>query len=90
MREQAQRLAQVVSVFRLGNESVAAPVNPPEPPRRPAPVAARKPAPTALTQPRPTSRAAVAAPKAAAPRALTSAPAGRSAAGGDEKDWETF
>ncbi len=92
MREQAQRLAQVVSVFRLGNEAAAAPASPPEAPRRPAPAAApRKPAPATLTQTRPTSRSAATPPKVgAAPRAIAPPPATRAAAGGDDKDWETF
>jgi methyl-accepting chemotaxis protein len=89
MREQAQRLAQVVSVFRLGNESAPAPAIAPVAPRRSEAPVPRKPAPTALTQVRPTSRSAVAAPKAA-PRALASAPAARPAPAGDDKDWETF
>ncbi len=92
MREQAQRLAQVVSVFRLGNEAAAAPASPPAAPRRPAPAAApRKPAPATLTQARPTSRSAATPPKVgAAPRAIAPPPATRAAAGGDDKDWETF
>ena len=93
MREQAQRLAQVVSVFRLGNESVAPPPSAPVAPRRPAPppAAPRKPAPTALTQPRPTSRPAAAPSKVGAtPRAIAAPAAARPAAGGDDKDWETF
>ena len=93
MREQAQRLAKVVSVFRLGNESVAQSPSPSVAPRRPAPApaAARKPAPTALTQPRPTSRPAATPRKVGAPpRAIAAPPAARPAAGADDKDWETF
>ncbi len=82
MREQAQSLAQVVSVFRLGSEDAS-------PAGAALPVARRAAAPTpAAAKKAPTSRPAKATPPAlaaAAPRPT----AVRAAKGGDD-DWETF
>ncbi|AVP57121.1 methyl-accepting chemotaxis protein [Pulveribacter suum] len=80
MHEQAQRLAQVVSVFNVG---AGAPAAAPAPRRAPAPVAAaRAPAP-ALAKPRPAAKAA----PAPAPRPQIAAPSLTPAA---DDDWESF
>ncbi len=91
MREQAQSLAQVVSVFRLGQDdrvTAATPIPvrrapPPAPAPKPVAAPARPkavPAPTAHKQP-----ALAAARKPAAP-----APAPAAAPGKADDDWETF
>ena len=106
MRDQAQRLAEVVAVFNVGAMAVRAPAAP-----RPAPSAAPRPAPAARTalgnQPaapkatKPTKAPAAArlappAPAAArpaatpGPSAAPAAPAPRAAAKGGDDDWESF
>lgn len=106
MRDQAQRLAEVVAVFNVGAMAVRAPAAP-----RPAPSAAPRPAPAARTtlgnQPaapkatKPTKAPAAArlappAPAAArpaatpGPSAAPAAPAPRAAAQGGDDDWESF
>ena len=90
MRDQAQHLAEVVSVFNVGAVAVRAPVAP-----RPAP-AARRPAPAARTAlgnkpaaAKPPSAARLGASPSPAP--ATTAPAPRAAtAKGSEEDWESF
>ena len=98
LRDQAQRLAEVVSVFNVGHQPA-----PPSPaPRAPAPKAtasARAPSPsrpaaslTAATQPaRAAAPAAQTAPalKAAAPRPTAKVPLAAPNKGSDE-DWESF
>ena len=92
MRDQAQRLAEVVSVFNVGAVAVRAPVAP-----RPAPApAAPRPAPAARTAlgnkpaaAKPPSAARLGASPSPAP--ATTAPAPRAAtAKGSEEDWESF
>ncbi len=91
MRDQAQRLAEVVSVFNVGAVAVRAPTAP-----RPAPApAAPRPAPaarTALGNKPPASRAPAAARlgSSAAPTPASTAPAPRAAAKGSDEDWESF
>ena len=91
MRDQAQRLAEVVSVFNVGAVAVCAPTAP-----RPAPApAAPRPAPaarTALGNKPPASRAPAAARlgSSAAPTPAATAPAPRAAAKGSDEDWESF
>ncbi len=93
MRDQAQHLAEVVSVFNVGAVLAHAPVAP-----RPAPaVAVSRPAPApvrvAASAPaaKPAARlasSAPAAPKAAAAKPV--APAPRAVAAGGDDDWESF
>ncbi|WP_462390200.1 methyl-accepting chemotaxis protein [Acidovorax sp. Q11] len=105
MRDQAQRLAEVVSVFNVGavaaRAPAAAPRAAPAPAHRPAPAAARvggigsKPASAATAKAPVTARLAgkaPAAPKVApAPSAASSpAPTPRAAAGGNDDEWESF
>ena len=91
MRDQAQHLAEVVSVFNVGAVAVRAPTAP-----RPAPApAAPRPAPaarTALGNKPPASRAPAAARlgSSAAPTPAATAPAPRAAAKGSDEDWESF
>ncbi|MBV7543604.1 methyl-accepting chemotaxis protein [Acidovorax sp. sic0104] len=106
MRDQAQRLAEVVSVFNVG---AAAAVRAPAAAPRPAPAAAPRPAaavkvsPSAArvaAPPKPASAKAPAAPRLAssaapAPRAAAAhapapSPAPRAAAQGGDDDWESF
>ena len=101
MRDQAQRLAEVVSVFNVGAVAARAPAAAPRAAAapRPAPAAAR----VGGTGSKPVSAAkapvaarlagkAPAAPKVApAPSAASSsAPAPRAAAGGNDDEWESF
>ena len=95
MREQAQSLAQVVSLFRLGNEGQA-PAPSSAPVRRvPAPVPARATtkaaAPATPARPRavPAPARTPAAPALAAARKPAAAPAPAPAGKADD-DWETF
>ena len=92
MRDQAQHLAEVVSVFNVGAALARAPVVP-----RPAPkVAASRPVPApvrvaAAPAAKPAARlasAAPAVPKAAAPKPATPAP--RAVTAGSDDDWESF
>ena len=106
MRDQAQRLAEVVAVFNVGAMAVRAPAAP-----RPAPSAAPRPAPAArtalgnqsavpkATKPTKAPAAARLAPPAPAaarpaatpgPSAAPAAPAPRAAAKGGDDDWESF
>ncbi|WP_431152140.1 methyl-accepting chemotaxis protein [Acidovorax facilis] len=96
MRDQAQRLAEVVAVFNVGAMAVRAPAAP-----RPAPPAAPRPAPAARTalgnQPaapkatKPTKAPAAARPAATpGPSAAPAAPAPRATAQGGDDDWESF
>ncbi len=90
LKDQAMRLARVVSGFKIDAHAVqaapSAPAQAAAPAAAPAaPVAAAKPAPA---KPAP---AAAAAPKAAAPApAQTPAPAPRATAAAADDDWETF
>ena len=103
MRDQAQRLAEVVSVFNVGAVAVRAPAAAP----RPAPAAAPRPASAVKAAPKAARVAASTKPAgaqapAAAPRLAssaarpapspTSAPASapRAAATGGDDDWESF
>jgi len=103
MRDQAQRLAEVVSVFNVGAVTARAPAAAPRATAapRPAPAAARvggtgsKPASAATAKAPVAARLtgkAPAAPKVApAPSAASSpAPAPRAAAGGNDDEWESF
>ena len=100
MREQAQRLEQVVAVFNVGQEGMVRSTSAVAAPRMapaPAPVAAPRAA--AVAAPRPAAVAASTATKAApvprkalAPAASAAAPAQttKTAAAGAEDDWEMF
>ncbi len=102
MREQAQALAQVVSVFRLGHEDqrltpvTPAPARKAAPAPRPAPARAPAPAPALASKPRsvPAPKAHAGAPAiGTAPRKPAAAPAPAPVAkvgGKSEDDWETF
>ena len=88
MREQAQRLAQVVSVFRTGAVdpvSHAPATAPAAAPRRPS---APAPRPTAVKA-TPTRQAPLPQPRAAAPRPSLERP-GKPSPANDSGDWETF
>jgi len=99
MRDQAQHLAQVVSVFNVGAVATRAPV---AAPRAAAPAPAPRPAPAAKAplgnKPATASKAAASAPKApsrlappVAPAVTQSAaPAPKAAAKGGDDDWESF
>ena len=88
MRDQAQRLAEVVSMFNVGAVTARAPAAPRAAAPRPAAAAAyagiRKPVTTAKAP----ARLTAAAPKAKA--AGAAAPAPRATASGSEDDWESF
>ena len=93
MRDQAQHLAEVVSVFNVGAVLTRAPVAPQHPApamaaRRPAPAPVRvaSSAPTA----KPAARLASAAPAAPKTAAKPVAPAPRAATTGNDDDWESF
>ncbi|MFZ5547848.1 MAG: methyl-accepting chemotaxis protein [Pseudomonadota bacterium] len=83
MKDQAQTLAQVVSVFRTGTDAPAARVAAPAAPK-PAPAAAPKAAAKPAAAPKP------AAPVPARPPAPVAAHASPAAAPKDDGDWETF
>ena len=88
MHEQAQRLAQVVAVFNVGNGAVAAPrsparVAPPAVAPAPAKTPAATPARATLAKPMPTKAAA----KVSAPQI---APAKTPAASDADGEWESF
>jgi uncharacterized phage infection (PIP) family protein YhgE len=86
LHDQAQRLAEVVSVFNVGTSVVtlrAAPV------RQSAPRPAPRPAPKLAAKPAVKPRLAGAAPKTIAPPARAPAPV-QTAAKGGEGDWESF
>ncbi|MDD0837123.1 methyl-accepting chemotaxis protein [Curvibacter sp. HBC61] len=91
LRDQAQRLSEVVSVFNVGQGSQAS--HPAPAPSRPRPQSvAAAPAPRSLASaPRP---APAAAPRAAlsssAPAAPAPSPAPAKASAGSESDWESF
>jgi methyl-accepting chemotaxis protein len=93
MRDQAQRLAEVVSVFNVGAVArVAAPVRAPAAPAAPSRAPAAPAAPRKVAAPAAAKPAAPAAPRLAAapaPAAAAPAPVARPAAGADD-DWETF
>ncbi|WP_306554559.1 methyl-accepting chemotaxis protein [Acidovorax sp.] len=106
MRDQAQRLAEVVAVFNVGAMAVRAPAAPrpaPSAPPRPAPAArtalGNQPAVPKATKPTKAPAAARLAPPAPAaarpaaapgPSAAPAAPAPRAAAKGGDDDWESF
>ncbi|OYD51927.1 methyl-accepting chemotaxis protein, partial [Acidovorax kalamii] len=93
MRDQAQRLAEVVSVFNVGAVAARAPAVAP----RAAPAPAPRPAVAKATANAPRV-ASAAAPKAPAPaparlpaaKASSPAPAAKAAAQGGDDDWESF
>ena len=102
MRDQAQRLAEVVSIFNVGAVAVRAPA-PARAAPRPAPAAAPRPAPAAkaalgsrppatgaakAAAPAPTPRLAAKAPPAAS--LAPAPPAPRAPSGGSDDDWESF
>ncbi|GDY35056.1 hypothetical protein ACINB_09480 [Acidovorax sp. NB1] len=92
MRDQAQRLAEVVSVFNVGAVAARAPVAAPRATPAPAPRPAVAKAATSAP------RVASAASKASAPapgrlpavKAPAPAPASKAAAQGGDDDWESF
>ena len=92
LRDQAQRLSEVVSVFNVGYQSAApAPAPRPAAARAPAPrpaaaLSAKVTAPTGATRKLQASKPAPAATKAAAPTAAAST----SQAKGSDEDWESF
>jgi len=90
LREQADQLAQAVSVFRLAGHMAQAPQASPVKmvPSRPAVTAASRPPAVAAPVAKPRAAAPVALP-AAKPAATATAPAKPAAAGSDD-DWETF
>ena len=99
MRDQAQHLAQVVSVFNVGAVATRAPA---AAPRAAAPAPAPRPAPAAKAplgnKPATASKAAASAPKAPSRLAppvtpavtQPAAPAPKAAAKGGDDDWESF
>ncbi len=91
MRDQAQRLAEVVAVFNVGAASRAAPM-PPAPTPAPRPAPAQR-----IASPAPVRAAVAASPKAAPAAKLTSnskaaapAKAPAPAAKGNDDEWESF
>ncbi|WP_342131679.1 methyl-accepting chemotaxis protein [Hydrogenophaga sp. OTU3427] len=89
MREQAQSLAQVVSVFRLGNEGAAPTISHATVARRPTPPTATKPA----SKPAPKAipkQPAMPAPKARVQPAIAAPVRAVAAPTGGDKDWESF
>ena len=94
MRDQAQHLAEVVSVFNVGAVATRAPA---AAPRAAAPAPAPRPAVAKATTSAPRV-ASAAAPKAPAPaparlpaaKAPAPAPAAKAAAQGSDDDWESF
>jgi len=89
MREQAQSLAQVVSVFRLGNEGAAPTISHATVARRPTPPTATKPA----SKPAPKAipkQPAMPAPKARVQPAIAAPVRAAAAPTGGDKDWESF
>ncbi|WP_462390199.1 methyl-accepting chemotaxis protein [Acidovorax sp. Q11] len=90
MRDQAQRLAEVVSVFNVGAVAARAPVAAPRAAPAPRPVAAK----AAAGAPRVASAAAKAPTPAPArlpaAKAPVPAPASKAAAQGGDDDWESF
>ncbi|MFI8615138.1 methyl-accepting chemotaxis protein [Acidovorax sp. NPDC077693] len=106
MRDQAQRLAEVVSVFNVGAMAVSAPAPAPRPaPAAPRPAAAVKAAAPAARVAAPSKPASANAKAPAAPRIASSAapaarptaphapapsPAPRATAQGGDDDWESF
>ena len=91
MRDQAQRLAEVVSVFNVGATSARSAAPAPRPAAAPAPrfaPAPAKPAVAARPKPAPAAKLAHSA-KPAAP-ASAPAPAPAPAAKGSDDDWESF
>ena len=86
LHEQAQRLAQVVSVFNVGGQTATAYRAAPTSVRKPAPRMAPRPAPKLAARPAAKAKLAAPAPKAiAAPARTAAAPAAKS-----DDDWETF
>jgi hypothetical protein len=99
MRDQAQKLAEVVSMFNVGAVAARAPVAPPLRPApavgkpagaRPAAVGASTAGKAAKASTPRLGSAAKAAPAATAPAAAPKAAAPRAAAGGGDDDWESF
>ena len=89
MRDQAQRLAEVVSVFNVGATSARSAAPAPRPAAAPAPrfaPAPAKPAVAARPQPAPAAKLA----HSAKPAAPAPAPAPAPAAKGSDDDWESF
>ena len=86
LHDQAQRLAQVVSVFNVGSPPAGAAYRA-APVRQPAPRAAPRPAPKLASRPAPAAKPKLAtpAPKAIAAPTRAAAPAAKS-----DDDWETF
>jgi len=102
MRDQAQRLAEVVSVFNVGAVAARAPAPAPRPAPAPAaprtaappkPAAAVKAAPSAARVAAPSKPTSANAKAPAAPRLASStapSPAPRATAQGGDDDWESF
>jgi len=89
LNQQAGRMVEVVSIFKLGGSAAASParLNRPGPATKPPTLAPRRPAP-ALARPAAAPSRMAAKPAAAAPKRL--APAAAKPAAGGNDDWETF